>query len=95
MGVIEHKYSTDGELGIESSGIVRAVGPGVKRLAVGDRVINISKGCFTTYLTIHERLCVKSDDSIPFEQGAAVPCVYATVIIGLIDKANLKKGQVS
>ncbi|RFU80508.1 polyketide synthase [Trichoderma arundinaceum] len=38
-------------------------------------------------------LCVKIDDSMTFEQGAALPCVYATATMALADKANLQPGD--
>lgn len=30
-----------------------------------------------------------------FEQGAGLPCVYATATMALVDKANVRPGQVS
>jgi NADPH:quinone reductase-like Zn-dependent oxidoreductase len=82
-------------MGLEGCGIVRAVGPEVQHLSVGDRVMYMSKGCFTTFLKMPAMLCVKMDDAMSFEQGAAVPCVYATALLALVDKANLQHGQVS
>lgn len=55
----------------------------------------MSSGCFTTEITLSQVLCVKIDDALTFEQGAGLPCVYATAAMALDDKANLKKGQVS
>jgi NADPH:quinone reductase-like Zn-dependent oxidoreductase len=83
------------EMGLEGSGLVQAVGSGVRNVSVGDRVMYMSSGCFTTHLLIPAALCVKLDESMSFEQGAAVPCVYATALLALIDKANLQRGQVS
>lgn len=67
----------------------------MSKVAVGDRVIYMSSGCFTTEITLSQELCVKIDDALTFEQGAGLPCVYATAAMALDDKANLKKGQVS
>ena len=69
-------------------------GPGVQNLSVGDRVLYMASGCFTTHITLSQTLCVKIDDSMTFEQGAALPCVYATATMALADKANLQQGQV-
>lgn len=55
----------------------------------------MAKGCFTSHALVPGVLCVKIDDSISFEQGAALPCVYTTTLLALVDKANLQKGQVS
>jgi NADPH:quinone reductase-like Zn-dependent oxidoreductase len=83
------------QMGFEGSGIVRAVGPGVQNISVGDRVLYMVSGCFSTSLTIPESLCIKIDNSMSFEQAAAVPGVYSTALMALVDKANLQKGQVS
>jgi NADPH:quinone reductase-like Zn-dependent oxidoreductase len=82
-------------MGFEGSGIVRTVGSGVQRLSVGDRVMYLGDGCYTTHKTLEETLCVKMGDSMSFVEGAAVPCVYATAAFALTDKANLQRGQVS
>lgn len=91
LGVIDNSPS---EMGFEGSGIVRAVGPGVSRFSVGDRVMYLGSGCFKTIHTMKAALCVKMDDSMTFEQGAALPCVYATALMALVDKADLQRGQV-
>jgi NADPH:quinone reductase-like Zn-dependent oxidoreductase len=81
-------------MGLEGSGIVQAIGSGVQNVSIGDRVMYMSGGCFTTHLRIPAALCVILGESMSFEQGAAVPCVYATALLALVDKANLRRGQV-
>ncbi|RAH79597.1 putative polyketide synthase [Aspergillus japonicus CBS 114.51] len=80
-------------LGLEGAGIVHAIGPDVRHVSVGDHVINMGTGCFTTYLTLDESCCVKVKRSMSFEQAAALPCVYATSAMALVEKANLQRGQ--
>lgn len=82
------------EMGFEGSGIVQAVGPGVESLSIGDRVLYMGSGCFSTHLTIPETLCSKIDESMSYEQAAGVPGVYTTAVMALIDRANLQRGQV-
>lgn len=91
LGILNHNPS---EMGFEGSGIVRAVGPGVQRLSVGDRVLYMGSSCFSTYLTMQAALCIKIDETMSFEQAAALPGVYATALMALVDKANLQRGQV-
>jgi NADPH:quinone reductase-like Zn-dependent oxidoreductase len=91
LGVLDNSTS---EMGLEGSGIVRAVGSGVTHLSVGDRVAYMSSGCFATHKAVPAVSCVKLNTSMSFEQGAAIPCVYATTILALVDKANLREGQV-
>ncbi|KAI1738583.1 putative polyketide synthase [Xylaria scruposa] len=90
LGVLDNSTS---EMGLEGSGIVTAVGPGVDNVTIGDRVVYMAGGCFTTHVLVPHLLCVKINDSLSFEQGAAVPCVYTTTLLALVDKANLRKGQ--
>ncbi|PWY91664.1 polyketide synthase [Aspergillus sclerotioniger CBS 115572] len=90
LGVLDNSTA---ELGLEGAGIVQAVGPHVHHVSVGDRVMYLSSGCFATHVTLPETSCVKIDDSMSFELGAALPCVYATATMALIDKARLQPGQ--
>ncbi|CAI4215845.1 unnamed protein product [Parascedosporium putredinis] len=90
LGIVEGSPS---QMGFEGSGIVRAVGPGVQRFSVGDRVMYMGGGCFATHITLSETLCVQMDSSMSFVQGATMPCVYATALMALVDTANLQKGQ--
>ena len=92
LGVINNSTS---ELGLEGAGVVEEVGRNVHNLAIGDRVLYMSSGCFATSFTLPEALCVKIDESLSFELAASLPCVYATAAMALIDKANLQHGQVS
>ena len=82
-------------MGHEGTGVVRTVGPGVQRFSVGDRIMYLSDGCFTTHLTLREALCVKMNSSMSFVEGASLPAVYATALLALVDTSNLQKGQVS
>ncbi|KAF5121795.1 Highly reducing polyketide synthase gloL [Metarhizium anisopliae] len=91
LGIIENSPS---EMGFEGSGVVRAVGPGVSRFSISDHVMYLGSGCFKTIHTVNAALRVKMDDSMSFEQGAALPCVYTTALMALVDKADLKCGQV-
>lgn len=73
---------------------VRRVGPEVKHLKVGDRVLCCTDGSFATYWCMSELFCAKMPDSLGFDEAATIPLVYATVVAGLMDSAKLSKGQV-
>ncbi|KAF4981694.1 hypothetical protein FZEAL_2581 [Fusarium zealandicum] len=79
--------------GLEATGVVARLGPEVKDLRVGDRVILFSRGSFATSIITSEKLCEVIPDELSFEDGATMPCVYATSIYSLIDIGNLKRGQ--
>lgn len=90
MGVIE---MIDQGPGLESSGIVKKVGPDTNYLKEGDRVLCCSGGSFSTTLTTTELRCAKIPDGLNFVQAATIPVVYGTVIYGLMDIARLAQGQ--
>lgn len=79
---------------MEATGVVTRLGPEVKDLRVGDRVILFSRGSFSTSIITSEKLCEVIPDDLSFEDGATMACVYATAIYSLIDIGGLKRGQV-
>ncbi|KAK7997611.1 hypothetical protein PG989_005651 [Apiospora arundinis] len=80
-------------MGLEGSGVVTEVGPGVQDFVVGDRVLYFGSGCFSTHLKLPEKLCAKLEDSISFEMGAALPAVYTTAYMAITELSNLQSGQ--
>ncbi|KAF6220309.1 hypothetical protein HO133_003441 [Letharia lupina] len=73
--------------------LVKRVGPEVKHLKVGDRVLCCTDGSFSTTWSMSELFCAKMSDSLSFVEAATIPLVYGTVIAGLMDCAKLSKGQ--
>ena len=81
--------------GMESSGIVSEVGEGVTNIKVGDRVMaNHSVGGFAEYVLAPEDSTFVIPDSMPFDQAAGFPVTYGTTYHGLVDRGDLKKGEV-
>jgi NADPH:quinone reductase-like Zn-dependent oxidoreductase len=93
MGIIDAS-SDESAFGYEAAGVVRRVGPDVKHLSIGDRVMAMAIGTFSTSMTTDEMLCEKIPDDMSFADGASMPIVFATAIYSLIDVARLEKGQV-
>ncbi|KAK4495159.1 hypothetical protein PRZ48_013486 [Zasmidium cellare] len=75
------------------SGIVHTVGSKVSNVRAGDKVLFIASGCFSTQKVVSASACARIDETMSFEQAAAMPCVYATSAMALVDKANLQPGQ--
>ncbi|KAK1979840.1 KR domain-containing protein [Colletotrichum cereale] len=90
MGIVD---SNNSSLGLEAAGIVRQTGPDTEALAKGDRVFVFGGGCFSTGIVVSEKLCVKIPDALSFEDAATMPCVFSTVIHGLLDIARLSEGD--
>src|SRR3954454_18817202 len=60
--------------GLEIAGDVEALGPGVERLAVGDRVFGlVGGGGYAEAVVSHERALAKIPAGMSFEEAAAVP----------------------
>ncbi|THC95048.1 hypothetical protein EYZ11_005486 [Aspergillus tanneri] len=82
-----------GEQGLEASGIVRNVGPGVTNIQIGDRISIARKGLMRTRIILPARCCVVVPDNLSLEDAAAGPCVFMTAMYSLIHCGNLQKGQ--
>jgi NADPH:quinone reductase-like Zn-dependent oxidoreductase len=92
MGVVELSKPT---LGHEASGVVRAIGPNVTNLRVGDRVMLAGRSTFSTSIVISELLCAKIPDEMSFVEAATMPIVYGTAMQAVVTVGRLEKGQVS
>ncbi|KAH8805416.1 hypothetical protein F5884DRAFT_846143 [Xylogone sp. PMI_703] len=90
MGIIELPQLM---FGYEATGIVRCVGPQVKKFRVGDRVAVVAVKTFSTVITVSELLCEVLPDNLSFVDGASMPLIFTTSIYSLIDIGHLEKGQ--
>ncbi|KAI1125318.1 acyl transferase domain-containing protein [Nemania abortiva] len=93
MGIINGPKEAGDGFGVECSGVVRAIGPDVTDLVVGERVMAITHDAYATTTRTAASRCIKMPDDVSFEEAASMPCVYPTVIHGLINLAQLEKGQ--
>ena len=80
--------------GGEVAGVVEAVGDGVSRLKVGDRVqaggIN---GGYATHFVVGEAQANKIPDDMPFDDAAAFMLTYGTSHYALKDRAKIQPGE--
>ena len=80
--------------GNEAAGIVAAVGEGVTRYAVGDKVIvNCTGGAFAEKCVAAVNTTALLPDDLSFEQGAGFSVTYGTSAHALRQSANLKPGE--
>ena len=81
-------------LGVDFTGVVSAVGPGVTDFQVGDRVGVIADTTgWSTFVTCDARLAAPLPDSLTSITAAAVSTAYATAWYGLHDLARIKSGD--
>jgi putative PIG3 family NAD(P)H quinone oxidoreductase len=79
--------------GLEIAGEVEAVGPGVERLVVGDRVFGlVGGGGYAEAVTSHERALAKVPDAMSFTDAAAVPEAFITAHDAML-QADLRGGE--
>jgi NADPH2:quinone reductase len=80
--------------GMELAGEVAALGPGVERFAVGDRVMAIVGGGAQAELaTVHERQLMPVPDSLDWPAAGGLPEVFVTAHDALITQAELRSGE--
>jgi NADPH:quinone reductase-like Zn-dependent oxidoreductase/malonyl CoA-acyl carrier protein transacylase len=80
-------------LGVECSGIVKAVGAQVQGFTVGDRVCAITIGSFSTTLRCPATHVWKLQDTTSFEVAASIPVTFCTAYYSLMDLGRLEKGD--
>lgn len=80
--------------GLEFAGEVDALGPGVERLAVGDRVFGLTGGgSYAEQLVAPERAVARIPDGLSFEHAAAVPEAFITAHDAIVGQAGLRGGE--
>jgi len=80
--------------GLELAGEVDALGPGVERLAVGDRVFGLAGGgAYAEAIVCHERALAKIPDGLSFEEAAAIPEAFITAHDAIVGQAQLAGGE--
>jgi len=81
--------------GKDASGIVEAVGEGVTKWKIGDRVYTADSvtGAYAEYTLCEEKDLGRLPDNVTFEQGAGIWTPYATAYRALFQKARAKSGE--
>lgn len=80
--------------GNEAAGVVSALGEGVTRFAIGDKVIiNTMGGAFAEKCVAEAHATVPLPDDLSFEQGAGFTVTYGTSYHALKQSANLQLGE--
>ncbi len=96
--IIEDKYQFKPPLpfapGAEIAGVVKAVGAGVERPRVGDRVIaSCGWGGMAEQVLADAAKCIPMPDDMDFATGSALVLTYGTSHYALKDRAKLRPGE--
>ena len=97
--IVQNKYQIKPPLpfvpGSEYAGVVQAVGEGVTHLQVGQSVACLSgTGGFATHTIAPAALCMTLPAGFSHVDAAAFIMIYATSHHALIDRAQLKAGEI-
>ncbi|MGI8589891.1 MAG: quinone oxidoreductase family protein, partial [Nakamurella sp.] len=80
--------------GLEVAGTVRAAGPGVCNLRVGDRVAaKVSGGGLAEIVVADSNLVAPAPERLDLSAAAAAPLMLATAVLLLRDVAQLRAGE--
>lgn len=81
-------------LGLEVSGTVAALGEGVARWQIGDRVCALCNGGgYADYVAVPAGQALPIPRGFTLEEGAAIPETFFTVWTNVIDRGGLKAGE--
>lgn len=80
-------------MGMESAGVVEAVGEGVTGFAPGDRVFGRARGSHAEAALFDEVLAMKMPDALSFADAAAIPVGWHTAWHALHTVAEMKPAQ--
>jgi len=87
MGLLPEEALSDGfagpTLGLECAGVVRALGPGVDGLAVGDRVMAFAPGSLSTRVVTIAEAVAPIPPETSFAEAATIPVTFVTAIYAL------------
>ena len=84
-------------MGLDVSGVVVAVGAGVRQFKVGDEVFSRVggeyMGSFAEFINVDEKYVAAKPSNISHQEAAALPLVALTTWQVLVSTANLQPGQ--
>jgi len=88
-----HKGAGGRPAGQEGAGIVAAIGEGVTRFKVGDRVMGRCPGAYAEFGLINEAEAIPVPQSMSWEQAGAIPLVFLVTYDMLVQQGKLKAGE--
>lgn len=94
-GLYHPPEGTSKILGLDASGVVDTVGPGVEDWEIGDRVCALlGGGGYAEYVTVPASLLLEVPDNLNLVEAAAIPEVFFTAFVNIFLEADHKPGDV-
>ena len=85
MGQVPSPY-----IGVECSGIISRIGANVTNVKVGDRIMAMSEGAYSTYTRCLDSSVAVIPDDMSFESACTAPVVFCTAYYALMDLGRLE-----
>lgn len=80
--------------GLEYSGVVESVGPGVSRWRPGDRVMGlVGGGAHAEFVVVHEDEALPAPPNLSLSDAAAIPEAFLTAWDALVARGRLAQGE--
>jgi NADPH:quinone reductase-like Zn-dependent oxidoreductase len=79
--------------GGEFAGAIAALGAGVGRWRVGDRVMGRANGSYAESVAVNQRALMRIPDGMSFAEAAALPNVFVTAHDAIVTNAAVKAGE--
>ncbi|WP_026116743.1 type I polyketide synthase [Nocardiopsis valliformis] len=86
-------YPEPGDIGNEGSGVVLETGGEAGDLRPGDRVMGLFPGAFGPVAVADHRYLARVPEGWDHAEAAAVPAVYLTAYLALVEEAGLREGE--
>ncbi|BDI28519.1 quinone oxidoreductase [Capsulimonas corticalis] len=86
-------------LGMDLTGVVESVGPGVDDFQIGDEVYGMTggvagiPGTLAEFAAVDARLLARKPANLTMREAAALPLVFITAWEGVVDQAHVQAGQ--
>ncbi len=82
-----------GDLGLECAGKIVAIGKGVDNFQIGDRILAMTSGSFSQYVTVDAHLVVPIPTSLSFSEASTIPGAFLTAYYSLHHLAKIQPGE--
>jgi NADPH2:quinone reductase len=93
-GEYQHRPALPFTPGLEMSGEVEALGPGVERWKLGDAVVGAARtGGFAEYVLSPAAALRAKPPTFSFSQAAAYGAAYLTAYVALVRRARVERGE--
>ncbi|MBN3823118.1 SDR family NAD(P)-dependent oxidoreductase [Burkholderia sp. Ac-20384] len=80
-------------VGMELSGRIVRVGPGVDAWAPGDEVLGFAPASFATRVVTRATAIARKPDNLSFEEAATIPTTFFTAYYALCELARVRRGE--